>query len=75
MLRTKEGYNVDDRVLQGLLTVPKFHHGSRSIQQILWMCKLYQRQRFVPASLPAEHQLELHVDTKDFFHCMNTPVV
>ncbi|KAJ3469896.1 hypothetical protein MRS44_003961 [Fusarium solani] len=57
---------VDDAVLNGLLTVPTFHHGARSLEAILAMSRVTGQNDFQRAALPSETQLNLHVDSEKF---------
>ncbi|GIC85839.1 uncharacterized protein Aud_001679 [Aspergillus udagawae] len=57
---------VDDSVLSGLLKVPKFVHGSRSLEAILAMSRVSGCRVFERAALPSETQLSLHVDATEF---------
>lgn len=61
-----ERIGVDDAVLTGLLNVPKFRHGARSLEAILAMSRVSGRKEFERAALPPESQLNLHVDEKEF---------
>ncbi|KAE8153069.1 hypothetical protein BDV25DRAFT_137314 [Aspergillus avenaceus] len=71
LTKTERGYQVQEDVLRGLLKVPYFHHGSRSLESIVNMCRLYNGG-IVSASLPAEQKLALQVDVNQFQKAMNS---
>ncbi len=64
---------IDDAVLNGILRVPRFHHGARSLRAILQMSRISGRDRFERAALPSFDQLSLHVDPKSFLECVRDP--
>jgi hypothetical protein len=55
-------FDIDDAVLDALLRVKKYRHGARSLESILMMSRLTDRDHFGVASLPSDAQLKLHVD-------------
>lgn len=57
---------IDPGVLRALLTIPRYRHGVRSIESILAMSQLADCDSFQRSSLPAEDQLNLHVDGMRF---------
>jgi len=66
--RLKSGtrLNIDEGVLNALLTVPAYRHGVRSMEAVLAMSALTGRIQFERAALPPANQLGLHVDTDAF---------
>ena len=58
--------NIDRGVLRALLNTREYRHGVRSIEAILAMSQLVGKNSFERSSLPAEAQLELHVDGQNF---------
>ncbi|KAJ6024549.1 hypothetical protein N7540_005346 [Penicillium herquei] len=64
--------HVDDTVLSGLLKVPKFNHGARSLEAILDMSRVSKHREFERAALPSAQQLRLHVKSKEFMHLVQT---
>jgi hypothetical protein len=58
---------IDDGVLNAFLLVPKFKHGTRSIETILKTSQLFGKEKFHRSDLPPESQMNLHVDGKQFF--------
>jgi hypothetical protein len=58
--------NIDSGVLRALLEVPEYKHGVRSMESLIAMSRLGGRTRFERSSLPAELQLDLHVDAQSF---------
>ncbi|GFF40956.1 hypothetical protein IFM51744_04642 [Aspergillus udagawae] len=64
--------HVDDTVLAGLLKVPKFNHGARSLEAILDMSRVSGRREFERAALPSAQQLRLHVKSTEFMDLVQT---
>ncbi|GLB10786.1 hypothetical protein AtubIFM57258_007196 [Aspergillus tubingensis] len=62
---------IDEGVLDGLLLVPNFRHGARSMRSLLAMSKLNQRTVFDRMALPSPAQLSLHVDYNEFLRCID----
>ena len=62
----KELLNIDSGVLRALLKTRVYKHGVRSIESIIAMSQLTGETSFERSSLPAESQLDLHVDGKSF---------
>lgn len=57
---------IDRNVLYGILTIPTFNHGARSLEAILEMSILSGTEKFGRAALPSEDQLNLHVNAEEF---------
>ena len=70
-LRLGEGFNIDNSVLNALLTVGSYRHGARSMEAVLGMSALTGRQKFGAAALPPTEQLNSHVDAADFMSVVN----
>jgi hypothetical protein len=66
LLKSGAGFNIDDGVLNALLTVPSYRHGARSMEALLGMSILTNPRKFDRASLPPTEQLESHVKAADF---------
>ena len=60
------GVNIDPAVLRAFLDVSSYVHGARSMEAIVEMSALAGRLRFERSSLPARHQLAMHVDADQF---------
>lgn len=58
--------NIDRGVMRAFLAVGAYVHGARSLESIVEMSALTGRSRFDRSSLPAAHQLSLHVDPEQF---------
>ncbi len=58
--------SIDRSVLRAFIKVNKYRHGVRSIQAIIEMSKLKGKKSFEPSSLPADEQLDLHVNATLF---------
>lgn len=61
-----EGLRIDPGVTNALLSVERYLHGARSMESIVDMSALSGRSRYARSSLPAAHQLSLHVDSGEF---------
>ncbi|OCK74102.1 hypothetical protein K432DRAFT_387008 [Lepidopterella palustris CBS 459.81] len=72
-LRVGERLTIDDAVLNGLLMVPNYRHGARSLEMVLAMSTISGKKEFERAALPSEAQLNLHVDGKAFMDLVRYP--
>jgi hypothetical protein len=68
-LKMGEGISIDQSVLDGLLMIPTYRHGLRSLKAIIAMSKVTGKQHFERAALPPEAQLALHFDYSTFMEC------
>ncbi|WP_176740976.1 hypothetical protein [Streptomyces agglomeratus] len=57
---------IDYGVLNAFLTVSQYRHGVRSMKAIVATSSLAGERHFGRSNLPAETQLNLHVDARDF---------
>ena len=57
---------IDPGILAAFLDSPRYFHGSRSMEAIIEMSALSGANRFERSTLPAVHQLGLHVDADAF---------
>ena len=64
---------IDDGVLRALLLTRKYRHGVRSLESIIATSAVPGRDRFERSDLPAEPQLNLHVDARDFLNLVHLP--
>jgi hypothetical protein len=62
----REMLNIDRGVLRALLKIGQYRHGARSIESLLSMSQLTGKNVFERSCLPAESQLDLHVDGREF---------
>lgn len=62
----KERLNIDSGVLRAMLKTIEYRHGVRSIESIITMSQLAGKKSFERSSLPAESQLDLHVNGQNF---------
>jgi hypothetical protein len=62
-------------VLNAFLSIPEYKHGTRSMEAIVTMSLLAGKKRFERSCLPAEAQLDLHVDGKEFLKLAQNPAV
>lgn len=67
-----EHVNIDQGVLRAFLEVSNFKHGIRSMESIIAMSRLAGNKSFARSSLPAEAQLNLHVDGQEFLALVQT---
>jgi hypothetical protein len=58
--------SVDSGVLRAFLETREYRHGARSIEAIVGMSLLTGKHGFERSCLPAEQQLNLHVDGREF---------
>lgn len=66
---------IDNGVLQALLQTRCYKHGVRSIKSILSMSQLAGMKSFQRSSLPAESQLDLHVEGREFLALVQSMVL
>jgi hypothetical protein len=62
----KEILNIDSGVLRALLGIEEYKHGVRSMESLISMSLLTDKSRFERSCLPAQAQLELHVNGLGF---------
>jgi len=65
-LFTSDRLNIDPGVMRALLDVERYLHGSRSMESIDDKNSISGVLRYERTSLPAVHQLGLHVDPESF---------
>lgn len=75
MLKINEKISIDENVLDGLLMVPSYRQGIKSLKSIIAMSKLNGCRHFEKAALPPATQLDLHVDYKTFAKCLSGPML
>jgi hypothetical protein len=61
-----EEMRIDRSLLDAFLEVPSYLHGSRSMEAIIEMSAISRKLTFERSTLPAVHQLALHVDADAF---------
>jgi len=61
-----EEMRIDASLLGAFLDVPSYLHGSRSMEAIIEMSAISRKMTFERSTLPAVHQLALHVDADAF---------
>jgi len=64
--------NIDGGVLKALLEVGRYKHGIRSIESIITMSSLSGKHSYERSCLPANDQLNLHVDSVEFLSLVQT---
>ena len=65
--------NIDPGVLRAFLETKEFRHGARSLEAVVAMSRLSGKRTYERSSLPAEPQLDLHVDAQDFLALVQRP--
>jgi hypothetical protein len=65
--------NMDPGVLRAFLETKEFRHGARSLEAVVAMSRLSGKSTYERSSLPAEPQLDLHVDARDFLARVQRP--
>ncbi|KIY00463.1 uncharacterized protein Z520_04148 [Fonsecaea multimorphosa CBS 102226] len=68
-LKMGEGISIDQSILDGLLLIPTYRHGLRSLKSIIALSKVTGKRHFERAALPPEAQLGLHLDYPTFLEC------
>ena len=58
---------IDDGVLNAFLLVPRYKHGTRSLETIFKTSQLFGKTKYHRSDLPPESQLNLHVDGQQFY--------
>ncbi|KAI9866751.1 MAG: hypothetical protein M1813_000693 [Trichoglossum hirsutum] len=66
LLQTAKGISIDESILDGLLMIPTYRHGLRSLKSIIAMSQVTGKRHFERAALPPEAQLALHLDYQSF---------
>jgi hypothetical protein len=61
---------IDRGVLRAMLRTRAYKHGVRSMESVIAMSALAGKQTFERSALPAEEQLNLHVNSRDFLALM-----
>jgi hypothetical protein len=62
---------IDDGVLHAFLLVPKYKHGTRSMQTIFKISQLFGKDKFHRSDLPPVSQMDMHVDGELFYDLMS----
>lgn len=62
----RDEMRIDDSLLAAFLDVPKYLHGSRSMEAVIEMSAISRKMAYERSTLPAAHQLALHVDAAAF---------
>lgn len=64
---------IDEGVLRALLLTRTYRHGVRSLESIIATSAVPGHDRFERSDLPAEPQLNLHVEARDFLGLVHHP--
>ncbi|MEN6324725.1 MAG: ATP-binding protein [Syntrophomonas sp.] len=59
-------YLIEPGVLDALLLISKYTNGTRSLENLLKMSNLADKRKYELSSLPPEHIIEMHVNSKEF---------
>ncbi|MEA4925669.1 MAG: AAA family ATPase [Syntrophomonadaceae bacterium] len=57
---------IENGVLDALLLISKYRHGTRSLENLLKMSSLADKRKYELSSLPPEHIIEMHVNSQEF---------
>ncbi|PWY95032.1 hypothetical protein BO94DRAFT_216503 [Aspergillus sclerotioniger CBS 115572] len=73
LTKTATGYKfkVTDSVLNALLCVSRFSHGTRSLEGIIQASQIIRGEEFTAAALPSDDRLGLQVNTTEFAEWLN----
>jgi DNA replication protein DnaC len=75
LMNDDKSVNIDNDLLETLMLINKFKHGSRSLESIVKMSDLANERSFKKSNLPSECLLGLHIDTSEFLkHMKNSRV-
>jgi len=69
----KDLLRIDPAVLNAFLHTREYRHGARSLEAIVAMSLLAGKSSYEQSSLPAEAQLDLHVDGQEFLRLVRFP--
>ncbi|KAF3317193.1 hypothetical protein TWF173_000439 [Orbilia oligospora] len=67
--------SIDESVLDGLLLVPSYRQGIRSLKSIISMSRLNGAHQFERAALPLASQLDLHVNSDEFLRYLDGKIL
>jgi hypothetical protein len=70
--KTRE-LKIDPGVLRAFLQVGRYRHGARSLEAILNISQLANQRSFQRSRLPAQSQLDLHMDGQEFMDLVRSP--
>ncbi|RVD82802.1 uncharacterized protein DFL_007213 [Arthrobotrys flagrans] len=74
-LKVDGKFSIDESVLDGLLLVPSYRQGIRSLKSIVAMSRLNGAHQFERAALPPAGQLDLHVNSDEFLRYLDGKVL
>ena len=57
---------IDSGVLRAFLEIGRYRHGARSLETIIAMSTLHGKTKYERSALPAEAQLDAHVEAREF---------
>lgn len=67
--------NIDNRIINSLLFVPEYYHGSRSMEAIIRMSSTNNKDQFDRSDLPSLEQLNLHIKGDWLIKQIQQPVI
>jgi len=68
--KDKNTANIDKDVVMAFLKIPRYKHGTCSMEAIIQMSLLEKGKKITASSLPARAQLNMHVDADQFLSLM-----
>lgn len=74
-IKNNNEFQIEPGVLDAFLLVTKYIHGARSMENLLKMSNLADKKKYELSSLPPDHIIEMHVNSKEFnnLSCMGHP--
>lgn len=74
LLDKERKLRIDEGVLCAFLEIGQYRHGARSMESIIDMSALSGKLMFERSCLPAPHQLDLHVNAREFLEFVSGKV-
>ena len=65
-LKKNDQFQLDKGVLNAFLTVGRYRHGARSLETLVKMSQLADKNKFELSSLPPDQILKMHVNANEF---------
>ncbi len=75
ILDSNNNISIDSNLLGALLKIPKFEHGSRSLEAIISMSDLQNAKTFQKTNLPSNQLLNMLLNTDEFMKSMNDKIL
>jgi hypothetical protein len=69
--KSDEKMDFDSDLLDALLLVPRYHHGSRSLEKIVQPLRPINGRLIRRSALPSTERMQMHVDASAFHHILS----